>query len=90
MITPAQLYYATRIYPEKVTPEEAEVGYRLRVTTEVDRSYWQIAVVHVDEMGRKKCDNFACVFDGALGCANWTKCHGFVNYGGEKAFVGKK
>ena len=49
-ITPAQLYYITKVYPETVTEEEALPVYQENVITPANRSYWESAANIVNKI----------------------------------------
>lgn len=50
MITAAQLYYITHVYPERITHIEALEEYERDVKTEDDRSYWEAAATTINEL----------------------------------------
>jgi hypothetical protein len=39
-LSAAQVWYVAHVYPERVTPEEAQASHDLEVKTEADRTYW--------------------------------------------------
>lgn len=50
MITAAQLYYITKVYPEKVTHVEALEVYERYIKTDDDKSYWDAAATVVNKI----------------------------------------
>ena len=50
MITAAQLYYITNVYPECITHKEALEEYERNIKTEEDRSYWEAAATIVNKL----------------------------------------
>ncbi len=49
-ITAAQLWYVSRVYPERVTDEEAKRDFDIRVTKEADVAYWESAARVVSDL----------------------------------------
>jgi len=50
MITAAQVYYITRVYPERITQAEALEVYECDIKTEEDITYWEAAADKINEL----------------------------------------
>ena len=53
-LTAAQVWYVTRVYPERVTHEEASPAYDEHVTYTDDRAYWDSAARVLNELALRE------------------------------------
>lgn len=57
-ITPAQLYYIVKIYPEKISNEKAFPEYEKNVCYPAGQEYWKTAAKAINDIHKSSSDEF--------------------------------
>ena len=54
MVTAAQVYYITKVYPETVTDEESRTEYEKNICTPANRLYWETVAKIINNLCNKE------------------------------------
>lgn len=65
-VTPAQVWYVARVYPETVTDAEAREPYGQAITSEADRSYWEATADVLNRLADKRLSQVVKERDDAI------------------------